>query len=57
MKNKCRDCKWLTGRKTSVGIACEHPDRPFTVAASITAHLKYPSSPACKRFERREKDE
>ena len=49
--NKCRDCKWLCGEKTSVGIACKHPDRPFYKWTSDIANMKAPSQLACKRFE------
>lgn len=53
-KKKCGDCKWLCGNKSTVGIACLHPDRPFQPNSSSVAHYKYKSSRACKRFERRE---
>ena len=52
---KCGDCKWLCGDKSTVGIACLHPDRPFQPNSSRVAHYKYKTSKACKRFERREK--
>lgn len=56
--NKCGDCKWLCGNKSTVGIACLHPDRPFYLLACDTAKFKYKSTRACKRFEKKEeKDE
>jgi len=51
---KCGDCKWLCGDKSSVGIACLHPDRPFQPNSSSVAHYKYKTSKACKRFEKEE---
>ncbi len=52
--NKCGECKYLTGEKTTVGIGCEHPDRPFKLSESNVAKYKYKSTVACKRFERSE---
>ena len=51
---KCGDCKWLCGDKSTVGIACLHPDRPFQPNSSSVAHYKYKTSKACKRFEKEE---
>lgn len=55
--NKCGDCKWLCGNESTVGIACLHPDRPFYSLACDTAKFKYKSTRACKRFERKEKED
>ena len=55
--NKCGDCKWLCGNKSTVGIACLHPDRPFYLLASDVAKFKYKSTKACKRFERKEEED
>lgn len=55
--NKCGDCKWLCGNKSTVGIACLHPDRPFYLLASDVAKFKYKSTRACKRFERKEEED
>ena len=54
---KCGECKWLCGEKSTVGIECLHPDRPFVLNSSSVAHLKPPSARACKRFEKKEVDE
>ena len=52
--NKCGECKYLCGKKTTVGIACLHPDRPWRACESNVAKYKYTSTRACKRFERKE---
>ena len=46
---RCRDCKYLTGDKHTIGIECMHPTREFRTR---TAHFKYPSAKACKLYER-----
>lgn len=47
---KCRDCKWLTGEITSVGIGCTNPEKQNRWRNDI-AHLKHRSDPACIYFE------
>ena len=54
---KCRDCRYLIGEKTTIGIECleRHnqwkwgPKRPNS--RYRTARYKYPSRPACKHFQ------
>lgn len=62
---RCGDCKWLKGRRSSVGIECLQPENQkrwnekeqqkikanerFT---KVVARYKYPSHMACKKFER-----
>ena len=46
---KCRDCKYLTGEKSTIGIECMNPDKRFRTK---TAHFKYPHTKACKLYER-----
>ena len=49
IKNKkCRDCKWLKGRYSIVGIECVNPSKNFR---TNTAMFKYPNTPACKFYE------
>lgn len=51
-KKRCRDCKWLTGRYSVVGIECLNPQKYFRNKS--TACFKYPHTPACKLYEERE---
>ena len=67
MIDKCRDCRWLTGARSSVGTECMQPHnqkiwdereaarvkegRRYT---KVVARYKMPSMKACKRFERAE---
>lgn len=45
----CRDCVYLCGRKTSVGIECTNTERRMINGRkSQTNRLKYPSCKACK---------
>ena len=59
--NICRDCKWLTGERTSNGIECMNPENQAKWEERMTlwmgefrmpnAGWKHPSANACKRFE------
>lgn len=49
--DKCRDCKYLTGIKSTIGVECMNPTKEFK---TNTAHFKYPHTKACKLFEREE---
>ena len=64
---KCRDCKWLTGKRSSIGIECMQPDnqkkwnekeevrrRANIYFVKVVARYRQPSAKACKRFEGRE---
>lgn len=45
----CRDCKWLCGKKTSVGIECMNRNRRLVRHGKVGVNrIKYPSTPACK---------
>ncbi len=50
-KKQCRDCKWLTDEKSSIGYRCGNPERTFR---SDTARWKAPSCPVCSAFEEKE---
>ena len=45
--DKCRDCIYLTGHKSSIGVECTNPQKEF---ATYTAGYKYPHNKACKKF-------
>jgi len=55
----CRDCKWLCGRMSSIGIECTNPDKREIWEARKkrssrfceSARYKEPSKIACKMFE------
>lgn len=62
--SKCRECKHLIGRKSSVGIECMQADNQAKWNAleqknikanklypKVTARYKQPSAKACRRFE------
>jgi transcriptional regulator with XRE-family HTH domain len=48
---KCKDCKYLCGKKTNIGIECMHPTRKFRTQL---AHYKPPANKACLQFERKD---
>lgn len=48
---KCKDCVYLTGEKTQIGIMCMNPNKTFKTS---TAHYKYPHAKACMKFKRKE---
>lgn len=61
---KCKDCKWLIGKRSSIGIECmqadnqekwEHQTMLNQIAGKfypeVTARYKAPSTKACKRYE------
>lgn len=50
---KCKDCKYLCGKKTNIGIECLHPTRKFRTQL---AHYKPPANKACLKFERKDND-
>lgn len=50
---KCKDCKYLCGEKTNIGIECMHPTRKFRTRL---AHYKPPANKACLQFERKDND-
>ena len=45
---KCKDCKWLTGKRSCIGVVCENPNKKWM---TDTAKFKYPCNKACKAFE------
>lgn len=47
--NQCRDCKYLCGELSCVGIECTNPDKRFRTR---TAKYKSKSQKACKLFEK-----
>ena len=62
---KCKDCKWLTGKRVSVGVECMHPEKQARwrkqdcIRNNLNGHptvarYKQPSGLACKKFEPRE---
>lgn len=66
----CRDCRWRTGRVSSVGVECMQPEnqkrwnereearrRANIHFVKVVARYKMPSTRACKKFERRRKDD
>ena len=60
-EHKCKECKWLTGERTSVGVECMQPDKqekwnktPMLWAGELrrnVARYKQPSALVCKKFE------
>lgn len=56
---KCRDCKWLCGRRSSIGIECMNPEKREIWAYRKehsprfyeSARYKYKSREACMQFE------
>ena len=52
LNKKCRDCKWLNGKKICIGIECTNPDKEWR---TDTAIWHQPSTPACKMFKEKEK--
>jgi hypothetical protein len=63
---KCKDCKWLTGRKNIRGIECMNPvlQEKWNGAKTLwmgelrkdTARYKQRNAPACKKFEAKESE-
>lgn len=64
---RCKECKYLAGRRSSVGIECIQPDNQKKWDAKeeerrrenhwhikVTARYKQNSAKACKRFEPKE---
>ena len=49
-KPKCRECRYLAGDKSIIGIECINPKKEYTWRTS-TANYKYPHTPSCKDFE------
>lgn len=62
--DKCKDCKWLKGKVSSVGVECLQPDNQKRwnekeaerialrkYYPKVVARYKMPSHRACKRFE------
>lgn len=49
--NRCRDCKYLTGIESTIGVECMNENKQFRTK---TARFKYPCAKACKLFERKE---
>jgi len=47
--HKCKECKWLSDHKKSIGYECINPIKPFR--RSNTAKYKYTSTRACSLFE------
>lgn len=48
-KYHCRDCKWLSKEKCSIGNRCINTNRKMTGTSRFhTNEFKYPSCPACK---------
>lgn len=65
--HRCRECRWLTGASSSVGIECMQPDNQKKWAhkeefckdkfcPKVAARYKAPSAKACKRFEQKESE-
>ena len=44
---KCKDCKWLSEKKCSIGRLCVNPEKKFRTR---TAMWKPPTARACKCF-------
>ncbi len=44
----CRDCKWLSNERCSIGRLCVHPNKEFLTKVSM---WKNPANKACKLFE------
>lgn len=52
-RKKCGDCRWLTGRVTSIGIECKNPElqkKWRSAGWNSTARYKPRSATACKRY-------
>lgn len=47
--DRCKECKYLKGEKSSVGIECINPNKEFLRPIS---RYKAPSAKACKLFEK-----
>lgn len=45
---KCKDCKWLSEERKSIGCKCVNPKKEFR---SDTAHWRQPYAKACKLIE------
>ena len=43
----CRDCKWLSTERCTVGRLCVHPNKEFLTKVSM---WKNPANKACKLF-------
>lgn len=53
---RCRDCVFLYGQKTIIGIECMEPALQWKWSGKYyryrnTARYKYPSRKACRRFQ------
>lgn len=49
MGYKCKDCEWLCGELTSVGIRCMNKNRRLIPHGRFHVNeIKAPSTPACK---------
>lgn len=64
---KCKDCKWLTGRRSKVGVECMQPDNQKKWAqqaelnkksgafyTDVVAKYKAPTAKACTKYEPKE---
>ena len=51
---KCGECKYLTGKHSSIGIVCENPAKTWR---SWTAQYKYRHTPSCKLFTEKDQGE
>lgn len=47
---KCKDCRWLTGERSVIGIECQNPARANKWRTGIS-HIKHPTEPSCIDFE------
>lgn len=60
-EHKCKECKWLTGEKKSIGVECLQPEKQkrwnekrnlwMGEFRKDTARYKQPSALVCKKFE------
>lgn len=60
-EHKCKECRWLTGERKSIGVECMQPDKQekWNNAKTLwmgefrrdTARYKQPNAPACKKYE------
>ena len=66
MNRKCKECKWLTGEKRSIGVECMNPEnqkkwnereilrkKAGYSHPEVVARYKQPSGKACSKFEPR----
>lgn len=52
--SKCRDCAYLSDIRCKIGQKCQNPEKAWRTDLAM---WKYPTTPACKAFQPKEKME